>query len=204
MAFYLEFGSNFSNYAKTIFPYFLVLMCKSLSQMLKNPMTSGERNFYYMAQLLVTDLSPGKCDPQGSITPLGGRWTAQAVKSSDLWPTFASQKLPPRFMEDEMLCKSITNVPGLQERVMLQVWEHMLHLFDLYGHPRVFICAKKWKPSFHCKQMELQAREAENSCSYSPALETQRRVCFKSKWTKQIRMKMMIVNTLPLPQPHSA
>lgn len=72
-AFYLEFGSNFSNYAKTIFPYFLVLMCKSLSQMLKNPMTSGERNFYYMAQLPVTSLSLGKCDPQGSITPLGGR-----------------------------------------------------------------------------------------------------------------------------------
>jgi hypothetical protein len=73
MPFYLEFGPNFNNYAKTIFPYFLVLMCKSLSQMLKNPMTSSERNFYYMAQLPFTNLSLGKCDPQGSITPLGGR-----------------------------------------------------------------------------------------------------------------------------------
>lgn len=116
MPFCLEFGPNFSNYAKTIFPYFLVLMCKSLSQMLKHPMTSSERNFYYKARLPFTSLSLGKCDPQGSITPLGGRWTAQAVKSSDLWPALASQKLPPRFMEDEMLCKSIMNVLGLQEK----------------------------------------------------------------------------------------
>lgn len=80
-----------------------------------------------------------------------------------------------------MLCKSLMNVLGLQERVILKVWEHMLHLFDLYGHPRVFICAKKWKPSFHCKQMELLAREAESPCSYAIALETQRRSCFKSR-----------------------
>lgn len=41
--FFLELQSNSSMYAKTAHPYFLVWVCKSLSQMCKNPMTSGER-----------------------------------------------------------------------------------------------------------------------------------------------------------------
>lgn len=41
--FYLDLQSNSSMYAKTVFLYFLVWVYKSLSQMCKNPMTSGER-----------------------------------------------------------------------------------------------------------------------------------------------------------------
>lgn len=44
MSFCLELRSNFSKSAKTIFPDALVSLCKSLSQMYKHRMTSGERN----------------------------------------------------------------------------------------------------------------------------------------------------------------
>lgn len=53
--FYLELRSNFSNYANTVFPYSLVLVCKSLSQMYKNPTTVVKG----MALLPLANLFPG-------------------------------------------------------------------------------------------------------------------------------------------------
>lgn len=162
--FYLELGFNFSNYSKAIFPYFLVLVCKSPSQMYKNLTTSGEK----YGSLAICQPFSWQVWPQGSIILLGGRWAAWAVNSSDLWPTFVSQKLVIlNLCRDNMLRKSTIKAPCRQKRAILQVCEHMLHPFDLYGHPRAFIWAKNWKPSFHCKQMVLLTRKVKFLQSFS-------------------------------------
>lgn len=163
---------------------------KSLSRVSKNPMTNGERHgFFATCPPLFWQVWPKR-----SIILLGGRWAAWTMNCSDLWPTFASQKLIIlNLCRGKMLCKSTMKALCRQKRVILQVCEHMLYPFDLYGHPRAFIWAKTQKPSFHCKQMVLLTRKVKNSFIHSPTQETWRRSCFKNKLNYQ---------TLPLPIPH--
>lgn len=78
--FNLKSRSNFSNYAETVFPYFLVLVSQSLSQLHKN-LTGGERNISSATcQPLLASVAPKVCHPM--------RWWVRglAENSSGLGP----------------------------------------------------------------------------------------------------------------------
>lgn len=164
--FFLKIGFSFSNYAMTIVPCFL-FSCISFSpkwlrtawQMVKGMALLPLANPSLSWQVWL----------RRSIILWGGRQEARAVNSTDLWPTFSSQKLIiQNLCWDKTWCKSAMKALCRQKGVILQVSEHMLHLFDLYGHPRAFMGAKKWKPNIHCKQMVLLTRRVRNSSLHSP------------------------------------
>lgn len=137
-----------------------------------------------MALLPLAIFSPGKCDPRGpSFCEDADELPGLRIPVTYDPPLLLRSFIVLNLCRDKMLCKSPLKAPCRQKRGMLQVCEHVRHLFDLYGHPRAFIWTKKWKPSFHCKQMVLLTRKGKTSSSHSPVLETWR-FCFKIKQTE--------------------